>query len=160
TRTALLTSAMARAALAVLGVWLLDGLFLFPVAFGLLVMSRVHGIARAALLPAALDRPTERGAANARRATVGVVGSGAAGASGGRLVGPPRGGRGPLALAVAAFAVSAMSGRLLPRLERAADRPSGGPRTSTVPRNVRLAQVATATVRLLNGFLVLLLAFA
>lgn len=159
TRLALVGSAIVRVAAAIWAVWLLDGLLLFPVAFALLVLSRVHGIARNALLPVALDEPTELVAANARLATIGVLGGVVAAPVGGLLV-VALDGRASLILAAVGYVAAALSGRLLPRLDGArgdVDRPSG---RLGLPRRVRLAQVATAVVRLLNGFLLLLLAFA
>ncbi|MEX1178822.1 MAG: hypothetical protein WEB09_10205 [Nitriliruptor sp.] len=160
TRGALVIAALGRALLAVLLLGRVDSLWLFPLAFGLLVLSRVHGITRNALLPLALDRPTELVAANARMATIGVA-SGAVAAGVGLLatwLGGPGG-----ALAASAFAALAAAtvGRRLPE----PDAPSRRGSTSRtirlhLPRRVRTAQIATAVVRLLNGFLLLLLAFA
>ena len=86
TRMALVGSAVLRIVAAVWAVWLLEGLALFPVAFALLVMSRVHGIARNALLPVALDESTKLVAANARLATISVLGGVVAAPLGGLLV--------------------------------------------------------------------------
>lgn len=160
TRTALIGSALLRVVAAVWAVWLLEGLLLFPAAFGLLVLSRVHGIARNALLPVALDEPTKLVAANARLAMVSVVGGATAAPLGGALVWLFDG-RAALVAAALAYGVAAASGRLLPRLSGAASDPTAPRRVRVpLPRHVRLAQVATAVVRLLNGFLLLLLAFA
>lgn len=85
TRAALIGSALLRVVAAIWAVWLLQGLLLFPAAFGLLVLSRVHGIARNALLPVALDEPTKLVAANARLAMISVVGGATAAPVGGAL---------------------------------------------------------------------------
>lgn len=159
TRMALVGSALLRVVAAVWAIWLLDGLLLFPVAFSLLVLSRVHGIARNALLPVALDEPTELVSANARLATIGVIGGAVAAPLGGLLV-FLLDGWAALALAAFGYVVAAASGRLLPRLDDPTDAPRGPHGRVHLPRHVRLAQVATAVVRLLNGFLLLLLAFA
>ena len=160
TRGALVGSAILRVVAAVLAILLIDGVWLFPVAFVLLVLSRVHGIARNALLPVALDRPTQLVAGNARLATISVVGGMAAAPVGAAAVWLVDG-RAALAAAAVAFGVAGLSGRLLPRIEDAG-RPRGSGTTVRVrlPRRVRLAQLATAVVRLINGFLLLLLAFA
>lgn len=159
TRTALIGSALLRVVAAVWAVWLLEGLLLFPAAFGLLVLSRVHGIARNALLPVALDEPTKLVAANARLAMISVVGGATAAPVGGALVWLFDG-RAALVAAALAYGVAAASGRLLPRLDTGVV-PSVPRRLRIpLPRHVRLAQIATAVVRLLNGFLLLLLAFA
>ena len=163
TRLALVGSALLRVLAGVWAVWLLDGLLLFPIAFVLLVLSRVHGIARNSLLPVALDEPTELVAANARLATIGVLGGVVAAPVGGLLV-VVLDSWAALVLAALGYVVAALSGRLLPHL---GDRPAPTPAAAalpaphpSLPRRVRLAQVATAAVRLLNGFLLLLLAFA
>jgi len=164
-RLSLVWSAAIRSALAVLMIPRTEGLWLFPLAFGLLVLSRAHGISRNALLPVALDEPTALVAANARMAQIGVLAGAVVvpiGALALVLVGPGA----ALALAAVAFSVAALAGRRLPSPELGAialDDPAltGGIfRDLDLPRSVRLAQLATAGVRLLNGFLLLLLAFA
>lgn len=158
TKDALVGSAVLRVAAAVWGVWLLDGVWLFPVAFALLVLSRVHGISRNALLPTALDDPTRLVAGNARLAMISVLG-GIAAAPVGLAAVQLGGGRAGLVAAVLAYGVAALSGRLLPRLD-VPDAPTRPTRRTPIPRPVRLAQLATSVVRLLNGFLLFLLAFA
>jgi hypothetical protein len=162
TRGALILSALARAAFALAMIWMLDGLWLFPAAFGLLVASRVHGIARNALLPIALGAPGALVAANGRLATISVIGGTVAAPVGGLAIWLLDA-RAALVVATLAFLVAALSGRLVPRIDTDAD---GGAAASKIrrrfrlPRTVRLAQLATAVVRVLNGFLLLLLAFA
>lgn len=162
TRGALILSAVARACLALAMVWMLDGLWLFPAAFGLLVASRVHGIARNALLPIALDAPAALVAANGRLATISVIGGTAAAPIGALLIWVFDA-RAALIAAMLGFVVAALSGRLVPRIEPPATGSDGTKTKRTrfrLPRTVRLAQLATAVVRVLNGFLLLLLAFA
>jgi hypothetical protein len=161
TRGLLVAAAAGRAALALLLLGRLGSLWLFPLAFGLLVLSRVHGIARNSLVPLALDEPRELVSANARLAWIGVL-SGALVAPFGLLATLLLDGNGPLVLAALAAAVAAVVGRRLPEPDAPdAQRERDQPRTRLrLPRPVRLAQVATAAVRLLNGFLLLLLAFA
>jgi len=139
----------------------LKSFLLFPLAFLMLVLARLHGISRASLLPVALDRASALVAANARMAKVGVLAGGLAlpfGAAGAALGGPSI----PLVLAAMAFAVATISGARLPR-PPAADRSRASRdarRAHRVPRPVRLAQAATAGVRLINGFLLFLIMFA
>lgn len=157
TRRALVGSAFARTAIAIVLLSGLDTLLLYPLAFGFLVLSRTHGIARNALLPVALDERHALVAANGRLAWIGVL-AGALVAPIGALLawltGPP----GALVAAALVFAVAGLTGRRLPRPD---PQPVRRPRPPVhLPGNVRLAQLATAVVRLLNGFLVLLLAFA
>jgi hypothetical protein len=161
TRGLLVAAAAGRALVAVLLIGRLGSLWLFPLAFVLLVLSRVHGITRNTLVPLALDEPHELVGANARLAWIGVL-SGAIVAPFGALAAWLADGTGPLVLAAIAAIVAAHVGRRLPEPDAPAavsGRNQPRPRLH-LPRSVRLAQVATAAVRLLNGFLLLLLAFA
>jgi hypothetical protein len=135
---------------------------LFPLAFVLLVLSRLHGISRSSVLPVILDRPLELVATNAELARLGMVGT---------VLALPFGGISialdmpwvALLFAAVAYAWSTVSARALPAIDRPAlaAHPSGGTTPSRVsPRPVRLARFATAAVRFLNGFLLLLVAFA
>lgn len=162
-RSILVFSALGRAGLAALLVLRPDDWILFPAAFGLLVLSRVYAISRHALLPAVLEEPRALVAANGRLAWIGTLAGGIASPFGLLaiwLLGPP----GPLALAALAAGATAMVGSRLPDPEPT-DVP---PEPATVglltrvhlPRPARMAQIATGVVRLLNGFLLLLLAFA
>jgi len=165
-RGGLVISAAVRAVLALaIAVWI-DSFIVFPLAFLLLVFSRFHSISKSSLLPVVLDSRADLISANAQLARVGVLGATflvpfgalALWIAGSWLV---------LAIAAGAYVWSAMSARGLPvldaatvaafratRLER-----SVSPR-QLMPRSVRLARFATAGVRFLNGFLLLLLAFA
>ena len=172
-RLTLQASAFLRAVLAGVMIWQQTSLWLFPAAFLLLVLSRSHGISRSALLPVALEEPTALVAANARLAQVGVL-AGALLAPVGALTQTLSGSTGTLIIAAVAFLVAGFTARRLPqprtRAEVAAARAAAGGADASVvtgrkarwrlPSSVRLAQLATAVVRLLNGFLVLLLAFA
>jgi hypothetical protein len=160
-RVLLVAAAVGRAVLAVVLLGRLGSLWLFPLAFGLLVLSRVHGITRNSLVPLALDDPRELVGANARLAWIGVL-SGALVAPIGLGAALLWRGNGPLVLAAVAAVVAALVGRRLPEPDTAeVTLARGEPRIRLhLPRPVRMAQVATAAVRLLNGFLLLLLAFA
>ncbi len=142
-----------------------NDLILFPLAFLMLVFSRVHGISRNSLLPVTLEGAHELVAANARMAKVGVFSGTTAAIVGGLLVtgfgfiSETVGSRAALAVAVVAFALSALAahGVPFPPPVEPQKRRRGVLR---VTRSVRLAQLATAGVRLINGFLLFLLAFA
>jgi hypothetical protein len=160
TRAALVVAAVGRGVIAALLVGRLDSWWLFPAAFGLLILSRVHGITRNALLPLALDRPTALVAANARLAGLGVA-AGAVAVPVGLLASWVGGPDGALVAAALAALVAATLGRRLPEPDAPGRQQAGEVRVRLhLPRRVRTAQVATAVVRLLNGFLLLLLAFA
>jgi len=138
---------------------------LFPLAFFMLVFSRIHGISRNSLLPVTLEGAHELVAANARMAKIGVVAGTAAAVLGGGLatglgaLSESVGSRVALALSVAAFLVSAIAAQGVPFPPKPqAGSIRGG--MLRVARSVRLAQLATAGVRFINGFLLFLLAFA
>ena len=160
TRGMLVLAAAGRAVFALILIGRLDTFWLFPAAFALLVLSRVHGIARNSLLPLALDEPTALVAANARLAWIGVLAGGVAAAFG-ALALLLFEANGALALAALAAVAAATMGRRLPDPDSSQVRLAmGEPRGRIpLPRQVRLAQLATAGVRVFNGFLLLLLAF-
>jgi hypothetical protein len=160
-RTTMVIAAAGRSLLAILLVGRTDSLWLFPAAFGLLVLSRVHGITRNTLLPLALDAPRALVAANARLAWIGVLAGGIAAGLG--FVGLALlDANGPLVLASVMGAAATLMSRRLPEPDGIPSRTGPEPRVRLrlhLPRSVRLAQLATAGVRAFNGFLLLLLAF-
>lgn len=161
-RVTLVWSAGLRALAAILLIRQVDSLWLFPLAFTLLVLSRTHGISRNALVPIVLAEPVTLVNANARLARIGVY-AGAMVALPGVGLMAVAGPGGALALAAVTYLVSVAAGRRLPGLEVGGQVPRSRPSLLTrlhLPGTVRFAQLATAVVRLLNGFLVLLLAFA
>jgi hypothetical protein len=159
-RTVLVVAAIGRAALSLSLVTRADSWWLYPAAFGILVLSRVHAIARNSLLPLALDEPRALVAANARLAWIGVLVGGltaGVGLAAAWVAGPD----GPLVLATLAAVLAGVLGRRLPEPQAPLARPAHrSPRARLhLPRAVRLAQLATAGVRAAVGFLLLLLAF-
>jgi len=161
-RGGLIVSSALRAFVAIaLAVWL-DTPLLFPLAFLLLVLSRFHGISRSSVVPIVLDDPRELISGNAQLARIGVVGSALIVPFGLLGVGF---GHPSITLIIAAFVFvwSALSAVGLPplRFERDRSREARAQRRrAAAPREVRLARFATAGVRFLNGFLLLLVAFA
>ena len=167
-RRGLVLSAVLRAAIALVMVVGRDGFLLFPLAFVMLVLSRLFGITRSSLLPVVVAGPRDLIAANAQVARIGVFAS---------AVAVPIGVIGfwvldswfALAVAAVAFVWSAVKASRLPTIDAAASAAStedsrstgrGVARYKGPPRAVRLARFATAGVRFLNGFLLLLVAFA
>jgi len=142
-----------------------NDIVLFPLAFFMLVFSRAHGISRNSLLPVALEGPHELVSANARMAKIGVVSGALAAVIGGGLatglgaISEEAGSRAALLLSVLAFAISALAASGVPYPPKPELQ---GVRRGLlrVARSVRLAQLATAGVRFINGFLLFLLAFA
>ncbi|MEX0592942.1 MAG: hypothetical protein WD152_05670, partial [Nitriliruptoraceae bacterium] len=160
TRGLLVAAAVGRALLALTLLGRTTTWWLFPAAFGLLVLSRVHTITRNTLLPLSLDEPRALVTANARLAWIGML-AGLLAAGFGVATTAIAGVEGPLALAVLTAATAAWLGRSLPDPDSAdVQRVHGQHPRLSVPRRVHLAQLATAGVRTFNGFLLLLLAFA
>lgn len=138
-------------------------LVMLSMVFGILVLSRIYGISRSSILPTALPNPADLVEANARLARLGILAGGAVlpiGLGAINLLGNMA----ALVLAAGVFAWSGIAALGL----RVDLRPAGGqPGTEAVPavrspasrRAVRHARIATAIVRLLNGYLLLLVAF-
>ena len=193
-RFTLIAASLLRLVAAAALVLLADSFWLFPLAFVLMVLSRVHGISRSALLPQALENAVALVTANARLAQVGVLAGGVVAPVGAALALA-----GPGAVLVAAtllFGLAVWQSFVLPDVGKPSDALASIPpdqrgtalldgtlplpETSeeveaSVPdgpdpeeergqarreAQLRLARLATAVVRLLNGFLVLVLAFA
>ncbi len=161
-RGGLVVSSGLRAVVAIgLAIWL-DTYLLFPMAFLLLVLSRFHGISRSSVVPIVLDDARDLISGNAQLARIGVIGSAIIVPFG--LLGVGFGHPSfTLLIASAVFVWSALSAVGLPplRVERDKSREARAARKkAAAPREVRLARFATAGVRFLNGFLLLLVAFA
>lgn len=164
-RAAITLSAVLRAVLAVVMMMGLTTLWLYPLAFGMLVLSRLYGIAKSSMLPVALPQPVALVGANALLARIGIYAGavvlplGAAAASIDPAV--------ALAFAAGFFGISAFAGLGLPDPRDAARRDAemgvaelmAPMRRMASSRSLRLSRLATAGARLLNGFLLLLLAF-
>jgi hypothetical protein len=158
-RSGLVLSSALRAGAALVMIPALDTVMLFPLAFVMLVLSRFHGISRSSVLPTVLERPHELISANAAIARLGVYGAAVAGLVG--LAAGWIGGQGLVLVAAAvAFTLSAVAAGRLPPIEvEPLARARPGQHTG-LARPIRLIRFATAAVRLLNGYLVVLVAFA
>lgn len=161
-RATMTLSSSMRAVLALVMMMGLTTLWLYPLAFSMLVLSRLFGIGKSSLLPMALLQPVALVSANAFLARIGIY-SGALilplGAVAVRIDPSVA-----LLLSAVFFAISAFISLGLPDPRRLAVQ-SLGEGTSkewwapVPPRSLRLSRTATAVVRMLNGFLILLLAF-
>lgn len=155
------SSGLRAVAAVVMAVWL-DTLLLFPIAFALLALSRFHGISRSSVVPIVLDDPRDLISGNAQLARIGVLASAVIIPIGLLGVGFDH----PsitLIMAAVVYAWSALSAAGLPalRIQREKGKASRlEQKRIAAPRDVRLARFATAGVRFLNGFLLLLVAFA
>jgi MFS family permease len=143
-RLALVAAMALRAALAALAVTRTESLLLYPLAFGLLVCSRAHGISRTAMIPELLGPDDQRDlvAVNGRMARVAALG-GTAGALLGVGLDRLLSGGAVLWAAALAFAAGGVLALGLPRTRRprvpaprvdAPRAPSNAPHPRRVPR--------------------------
>lgn len=158
-RIAIVASTAGRALLAVLLSSRTDRLALYPLAFGLLVLSRVHGVSRSALVPDAVPPGRQLMWGNAWLAVTSVLGA-AVGAGVAAAANALRGPGLALALAAVVFAVGVVPALRLPRADR-----EGEPHTAVedyrqlLSGRLRAGGLAMAATRASVGFLTFLLAF-
>ncbi len=158
-RFAIILGAGGRALLAVLLATRTDRVALYPLAFGLLVLSRIHGISRSALMPDVLPPDRSPMWGNARLAVLSVVGGGlgAGLAAGANLVSGPG-----LALGVAAvvFSAAVVPASRLPHSRTKGTEPAGtGDYRALLSSRLLAGGVAMGASRAAVGFLMFLLAF-
>ena len=160
-RVAIVGAATGRAVLALLLANRTEGIGLFPLAFGLLVLSRVHGVSRSALVPDALPPGRPLIWANARLTILSSV-SGALGAGVAVAVSRGIGTETALFLTAAVFAVGAWGARHVPLGTRTASTD-----TTSFAADFRLllgrrllgGGLLMATTRVAVGFTIFFLAF-
>lgn len=158
-RLGVIIAAAGRTVLAILLLTRTDRLELYPLAFGLLVLSRVHGVSRSALVPDAT--PVDRSLmwSNAWLAVISVVG-GIVGAAPGVALTNWSGPDAALRVAAVVFAVGGIAALRLPRDKGAGQRrePVDDFKALLSPRLVA-GGVAMAGSRGAVGFITFLLAF-
>ena len=159
-RVAIIGAGLGRGLLAVLLSSRTDRLTLYPLAFGLLVLSRIHGVSRSALVPDALPPHRSLIWGNSRLAVVSVLGA-AAGAgvavAANAAVGPDL----SLWLAAATFVALGLIGFRLPRPDHLHDEGGhrgDGDRHLLTPRLVA-GGIGMAANRGAVGYLTFLVAF-
>ncbi len=156
-RAGLVLSSVGRVGVVVAIGFMIDTLWVFPLAFLILVLSRFHGISRSSVLPVVVRNTEELIDANARLARAGVIAAGLVVPVGALLqawIGP-----GPvLIVAIVLYVVAAVAASQLPPVRLTPGEHGHG--RYALPRTLRLARFATAAVRSLNGYLVLLVAFS
>ena len=157
-RASLVVSSAGRAGIAVLLAIGVHTFWLYPLAFTLLVLSRLHTIAKGSLVPVTVPGPEALVSANGLLARVGIVGGAVAipiGAASVRWIGSwPA-----LVFAALFFVLAALCAGQVPSPSVPSRTMAGGRGNAAVPRLVRLPMIATAVVRFINGFLLALLAF-
>ena len=156
-RSMVVLSAGARAVLCFVMAGDLDSLLLFPEAFGVLVLGKAYGVARASLVPGLVRSPSELVQANAKLVLIsGVVGFVVAVPGLGLLqVGAPL----VLLAAAAMFGVGAVAAAQLPKERVVPDERGSTASTHVRGAGILLAATAMAVLRGVVGFLAFLLAF-
>ena len=158
-RTGLALSAVLRAVLVIVMAFNTEGLWIYPLAFGVLILSRLHGISKNSLLPVVLSGRAELVAANSQLARIGVLAGAVAVPVGALIRGYPA-----VLLIVAAIVYLWAANHAVHIPDAVPDevrlRRRRGRKRVILPRTVRVSRVATGWVRLLNGWLLLTVAFA
>ena len=159
-RSITFAAAAGRAVLAVFLAGQLDTLLLFPLALSILVLSKIHGIAKNGLTMAYASREEGLLRANARLGRIAVAGAIAAAPLGIASL-KLAGGATPIQLAAITYAVSALLTLRLPRplVEGAPPDPRVSRDLGRVPA-LRLPAMGAIGLRAASGFLLFLLAFS
>jgi len=176
-RMMLVTTAASRAAICLSMAGHLQSWWLFPEAFALLVLSKVHLVAKSALVPSMVPEDRHLVAANSRLAIAAAVGAMVAGSIGLAVVNLGfLGADWAVRLAGMAFAASAVASFRIPRgIHRPdgemkpgempgdvplADACESADRRYAVARALRIAAVGMISLRILAGFVTFALAFS
>ncbi|MBU1227846.1 MAG: hypothetical protein KJ698_11640 [Actinobacteria bacterium] len=157
-------SCVARGVFALIMMTGLDTIWLFPLAFTMLVLSRLYGISKSSMMPVAIDEPTALVSANARLARIGIYAGAVVLPLGVAVsqIGPEL----ALLLSAGFFLFSGFLSLGLPDPRTAEVAAGLAHDQQTIPvarasmRSLRISRLATAGVRFINGYLILLLAFA
>ena len=169
-RTMIVATALGRAAACVVMIRVLDGLWLFPAAFAVLVLSKTYSVSKSALVPAVVDNETMLVEANSKLAMLGVIAGFVASIPGIALL-RFAGAEWTLGLAAACFVAGGIVAMRLPSIAIAsadaaapqadADVAAGEPAAPVhaVSLHLTAAAVATALLRAMVGFLTFLVAF-
>lgn len=157
-RAAIVGAAGARLVLALLLAGRTDRLTLYPLAFGLLVLSRAHGVSRSALVPEVLPQGRSLIWANAWLSVVSVL-AGAAGAGVAAGLNALDGPRLALWAAAGLFAAAVVPALRLPRPRHEERRDHVADFRSLLTARLISAGVAMAAARAALGFAVFLFAF-
>jgi MFS family permease len=159
-RVTLVVSSLGRGLLAFLLISRLDSLLLFPLAFGLLMLSRAALVVRGALLPQLVPEGRTLVNANSSLSRAGALAGMAAAVPGVGLLKWPGPGA-DLGAAAVIYAAGAVVALRLPKVTRRHELTERiGARRQARGVSVRQALVAAAGLRFLVGFLVFHLAFA
>ncbi|MGH9027909.1 MAG: MFS transporter [Acidimicrobiia bacterium] len=158
-RLVIVLSAAGRAVLAVVMAQNLDGLLLYPAAFGILVLGKAHQIAKSALTPEVVDDEEELVTANSRLALIAVVAATVAGVPGAGIQ-HVLGADVSLFLAAAVFVMAAILAFKIPRAQQVAPDETPAERAELHVPSIQVAGSAMGVLRGSVGFLTFLLAFS
>jgi hypothetical protein len=136
----------------------IDGLMLYPLAFGLLVMQKTYSVAKSSLVPAVVDDDAALVKANSRLSLIGVVGS--------SIAAPPAagilqlgGGSWVLRVGALVYLAGAVVSLQIPRGGRPIEAVTALEEEELRASSIRLAGSGMGLLRGAVGFLTFLLAF-
>ncbi len=159
-RATMVIAALGRAMLAWLLSTRIDSLFLFPIAFGILILSRAVLVVRGAALPQLIPEGRTLVDANSSLLRIGAIAGMVVGLPGVALLKWPGVGT-ELLLTAAVYLVGAVAAVGLPKVRGRLDiKEQMGARQRARSVSIRQGLVALSAIRFLVGFLVFHLAFA
>lgn len=157
-RFVLMMASVSRALLALAMALNVDSLLLFPLAFAMLVLGKTHHIAKSALVPGTVSDESGLVQANSRLSIVSSVSAGLGGIPAVLLLtigGSPA----TLVFASVCFGVSAVLAFAIPPVQVAAEPADTDEKAELRSGGILLAATAMGYLRVVVGFLTLLLAF-
>ena len=157
-RTFMSAGCFGRAALCVVMAGNVNGLLLFPLAFGVLVLAKGHQVAKSALVPAMVPDEAALVTANSRLALISIA-AGAVGGVPAALILQLTGADLVLVTAALAFVVAGVLALRIPSGDRGATPETAEERAELHAPSIVLAGTAMALLRAGVGFLTFLVAF-
>ena len=157
-RWMILGTAVGRAVMAFLMISNIGSLWLFPLAFAILVLQKAYSVAKSAVVPALVRSEADLVSANSRLALLSAV-SGMVGASISGLLSIIGGPGFAAAIAMIGFGATTVLATKVPRTVVAAEPEEEQERAELRDAEVVLAAYATAILRGIVGFVTFLLAF-
>ena len=156
-RGMILLTVVGRAVLAYLMFLYIDGLALFPIAFGVLVLQKSYSVAKSAVVPKLVQSDSDFMEANSKLTLLSAVGSVAGAALGGlTLLG---GSSWPAAAAVVSFTLTLVLAVQVPRITVAPAPTTANERAELRGAGIVTAAWAMGMLRASVGFMTFLLAF-
>ena len=157
-RWMILGTAAGRAVMAFLMISNIDSLWLFPLAFTILVLQKAYSVAKSAVVPALVRSEGDLVSANSRLALISAI-SGMAGASLSGIFSLIGGPSFAAAIAMVGFVATTVLATQVPRTVVAAEPAQEIERAELRDTQIVLAAYATAILRGIVGFVTFLLAF-